>query len=58
MPLWLYIIAAILGSLGGAVLDALLYAEGGSILMKIGLVAGPGLVWGIGRWRRKDEAEA
>ncbi len=41
MPTWAYILAALLGSLIGAVLDATLYADGGSMFMKIGLVALP-----------------
>ena len=51
MPLWLYIIAAILGSLGGAVLDYVVYADGGSMFLKVGLVAGPLLVWALSKRR-------
>lgn len=56
MPLWLYILAAVLGSLLGAVLDYVLYADGGSMFLKIGFVAGPGLVWLIAK-RRGEDAE-
>ncbi|MEM9320848.1 MAG: hypothetical protein AAGA70_17860 [Pseudomonadota bacterium] len=49
MPLWLYILAAVLGSLAGAVLDFALYSDGGSMFLKIGFVAGPVLVWLIGK---------
>ena len=48
MKPWMYILAAVLGSLGGAILDATLYRDGGSMFMKIGLVAGPALLYGAG----------
>jgi hypothetical protein len=38
---WMYIVAALAGSLVGAGLDVLLYRDGGSMFAKIGLVAGP-----------------
>ena len=57
MPLWLYILAAILGSLAGAVLDYVLYPDGGSMFLKIGFVAGPAVVWLIDKRRSKDGAE-
>jgi len=57
MPLWLYILAAILGSLLGAVLDFVLYADGGSMFMKIGIAAGPIFVWGIGKMRAQPVEE-
>ncbi len=55
MPTWPYVVAALLGSLIGAIADALLYADGGSMFMKIGLVAGPGAVWLIARATRRGE---
>lgn len=36
-----YLLAAVLGSLVGAILDATLYRDGGSMLMKVGFVVGP-----------------
>ena len=57
MPLWLYILAAVLGSLAGAGLDYVLYADGGSMFLKVGLVAGPALVWLLGKRRGRAEAE-
>ena len=55
-----WVISALVGSFAGAVLDALVYPDGGSMLMKIGLVAGPATVWMIarrraGRMERKDD---
>lgn len=58
MPTWAYILAALLGSLIGAVLDATLYADGGSMFMKIGLVALPIALYLIAKARgNKSEDE-
>ena len=51
---WMYVVAAVVGSLVEAILDATLYKEGGSIFMKVGLVAGPGLLFVIARLRGAD----
>ena len=56
MLLGLYIIAAIIGSLLGAVLDYVLYPDGGSMFLKIGFVAGPAVIWLIDKRRGKDGA--
>lgn len=58
MPTWAYILAALLGSLLGAVLDVVIYADGGSMFMKIGLVALPIALYLIAKARGakpKDE---
>ena len=55
MPLWIYILAAVLGSLGGAVLDYVVYPDGGSMFLKVGLVVGPLLVWAISKRKEKKE---
>ena len=55
MPMGVYILAGVLGSLLGAVLDAVLYPDGGSMFLKIGLVAGPSAVWGLSRLRKGPE---
>lgn len=39
--IWVYLAAAVVGSLFGAIMDATLYPDGGSMLMKVGFVAGP-----------------
>ena len=57
MPTWAYIAAALIGSLAGAVLDATLYADGGSLFMKIGLVASPVAIWLIARARKEEGSE-
>ena len=57
--LWPYLLAAVLGSLAGALLDVALYPDGGTTLMKIGLVAAPVAVYLIARYRgSKDEDRA
>ncbi|MEL7344958.1 MAG: hypothetical protein AAFN59_08860 [Pseudomonadota bacterium] len=53
-PAWAYLIAAVLGSLVGAILDATLYSDGGSMLMKIGFVVGPLCLYLARRGRSKD----
>ncbi|MEL7461931.1 MAG: hypothetical protein AAFX45_11540 [Pseudomonadota bacterium] len=57
MPTWAYILAALLGSLLGAVLDAVLYADGGSMFMKIGLVALPIALYLVARARGGDSKD-
>ena len=57
MPTWAYIVAALLGSLIGAALDAVLYADGGSMFMKIGLVALPIALSLVGKARTQKEEE-
>ncbi|MEM7487884.1 MAG: hypothetical protein AAF390_02040 [Pseudomonadota bacterium] len=49
--IWPYVVAAIVGSLAGAFLDRLLYADGGSMMMKIGLVLAP-ILYHLARKRR------
>lgn len=55
MPTWAYILAAVLGSLIGAVLDFVLYEDGGSMFMKIGLVALPAALYLVARSRKGEE---
>ena len=50
-PTWAYVVAGVLGSLLGAVLDLMVYAEGGSVFLKIGIVAGPVALYGLQRLR-------
>lgn len=57
MPTWAYILAALLGSLIGAGLDAVLYADGGSMFMKIGLVALPIALYLIAKVRTQREED-
>lgn len=58
MPFWVYVLAAILGSFLGAVLDYLIYLDGGSIFLKIGFVAGPVGVYLAGKAWGKTEGDA
>lgn len=57
MPTRAYIAAAVIGSLSGALLDAALYADGGSLFMKVGLVAAPLAIWLVARARNKERSE-
>ncbi|MEM8822790.1 MAG: hypothetical protein AAGF30_04190 [Pseudomonadota bacterium] len=50
--IWPYVVMAIVGSLAGAGLDELLYTDGGSMLTKVGLVAGPVLYHVFRKMRR------